>query len=236
MSSLRDLHESLARVVVVDRDLGDILTDITAVARNATPAFDAASITLIDGEKAFTAAYNGQLAMLADELQYERGYGPCLDAGLAGQALLIHDMATEQRWPDYTRTVARHGIASSLSMPLPYQSTTIGALNGYATRPHAFGAEDRKLAEEVATWTALAIGPADAAARTSQELAQLQLAMKSRAVIEQAKGILIERYKVDEDMAFTLLSRASQDGNVKLRDVADQLVRTGALPGVAERG
>jgi GAF domain-containing protein len=235
MSDLIDLHKSLARVVSADRELGEILSDITSVARQATPPFDAASITLIRGDKAYTAAYDGEMALLADELQYERGYGPCLDAGLAGQALVVDDMKTEERWPDYARAASANGIGSSLSMPLPFQSTTIGALNVYATQPHAIGEEDRALAEEVASWIALAVGHVDAAARTSELVAHLKVAMKSRAVIDQAKGILMERFKVTEEAAFTLLARASQNSNIKLRDIADQLVSTGVLHGNAEQ-
>ena len=192
---------------------------------------NAASVTLIRGEKAFTAAYDGQLALDADELQYERGYGPCVDAGLAGQVMVIDDMTTEQRWPDYCRAVAARGVGSSLSIPLPFQSTTIGALNNYAVSPHAFGDGDRTLAEEVASWVALVIGHADRAAQTDDELSHLREAMKSRAAIEQAKGILMERYKLTEEMAFTMLSRSSQTTNVKLREVASELVTTGVLPG-----
>ena len=231
MPNLVKLHEDLARVVLVGRDPGDVLRDITCVARRAVPDAEAASITLIRGDKAFTAAYDGQMAMDADELQYKRGYGPCLDAGLAGQVLLIEDMATDQRWPKYSRRAAAHGIRSSLSVPLPFQSTTIGALNTYASTPHAFREDDCAVAERVASWIALAISNADGAAHTMQELEQLQTAMKSRRVIEQAKGILMERYKVTEGQAFTLLTHASQNNNVKLRDISDELVTTGVLPG-----
>jgi GAF domain-containing protein len=174
------------------------------------------------------------MALDADELQYERGYGPCVDAGLAGQVMVIDDMTTEPRWPDYCRVVAARGIGSSLSIPLPFQSTTIGALNNYARSTQAFGDLDRTLAEEVASWIALAIGHADIAAQTAEELDHLKTAMKSRAVIEQAKGVLVERFKITEEMAFTMLSRASQDGNVKLREVASQLVTTGVLRRRAE--
>ena len=230
MADLTQLHEDLARVVLVDRGLDDVLSDITRIARRAVRGSEAASITLIRGDKAFTAAYDGQMALDADELQYKRGYGPCVDAGLAGQVMRIEDMATEERWPDYTREVAAHGIGSSLSVPLPFQTATIGALNIYAGRPHAFS-EDQTLAEEVASWVALVVGNAEAAARTSDELAHLRIAMRSRAVIEQAKGILMERYKITEDRAFAVLTRASQHSNIKLREVADQLIRTGSLPG-----
>ena len=211
------------------RGLADVLGEITRVARRAMPGAEAASITLIRGERAFTAAYDGQMALDADELQYERGYGPCMDAARAGQLFLVDDMRTEQRWPDYARHVAAQGVRSSLSIPLPFQGATIGALDTYAGRPRAFGEADVALGEEVASWLAVAVGNAEAAARTEEDLAHMRKAMMSRAVIEQAKGILIERHKVTDDQAFTILAHASQQTNVKLRDVAADLVRTGAL-------
>jgi GAF domain-containing protein len=232
MADLTELHEDLARVVLIDRDLDDVLTEITRIARRAIPGPDAASITLIRGDKAFTAAYDGQMALDADELQYKRGYGPCVDAGLAGQVMRIDDMASEDRWPDYTREVAAHGIGSSLSVPLPFQGATLGALNTYASRPHAFTEEDQVLAEEVASWVAVAVENAEGAARSRDELAHMRIAMRTRAVIEQAKGTLMERYKITDDRAFAVLARTSQQNNIKLREVADHLVRTGSLLGM----
>jgi putative methionine-R-sulfoxide reductase with GAF domain len=233
---LSTLHQELAKVVIVGRDLADVLDEITKVARRAMPGPEAASITLIRGESAFTAAYDGQMALDADELQYERGYGPCMDAARAGQVFLVDDMRTEQRWPDYARHAAAQGVRSSLSIPLPFQGATIGALDTYAGRPHAFGEADVALGEEVASWLALAVGNAEAAARTEEDLAHMRKAMMSRAVIEQAKGILIERYKITDDQAFTILTHASQQTNTKLRDVAADLVRTGALAVEVNRG
>lgn len=231
MPNLIDLHEALARAAAKGGDLSEVLGGITRIARTAIPAVDAASITLIRGEKAFTAAYDGQPALDADEMQYERGYGPCIDAGLASQVMAIDDMTTEDRWPDYCRAVAAHGVGSSLSMPLPFQTVSIGALNCYSRRAHAFGEEDRSLAEEIAAWIALAVGHADTDARTDEELANLKVAMRTRAVIEQAKGILVERYKITEVMAFTMLSHTSQNANVKLSEVAAELATTGVLRG-----
>ena len=121
-------------------------------------------------------------------------------------------------------------MRSSLSVPLPFQGVTIGALNNYARRPGAFGEADVAVGQEVAAWVALAVGNADMIARSVDDLAGMRAAMASRAVIEQAKGILMERRKLTEDQAFTELTRASQNTNIKLRDVADQLVHTGALP------
>jgi GAF domain-containing protein len=230
MNNLNELHESLAGVVLAHRELPDVLTEITGIARRAMPSVDAASITLIRGEQPFTAAYDGQMALDADELQYERGYGPCMDAGRAGQMLLVDDMRSEQRWPNYAQHAAAHGVLSSLSVPLPFQGATIGALNTYAGRSRVVDDHDVELAEEIAGWVALAIGNAEAASRTSEDLTHLRTAMMSRAFIEQAKGILMERHKIKEDEAFTILTHTSQRTNTKLRDVAAELVRTGTLP------
>jgi len=230
MPDLTALHQALAGVVLGGRDLSEVLTEITGIARRAIPGAEASSITLIRKEKAFTAAFDGQMAVDADELQYQRGYGPCLDAGRAGQVFLVEDMRLEQRWPDYAQHACAHGVGSSLSVPLPFQGVTIGALNNYAAAPGAFGQTDMVVGQEIAAWVALAVGNADMIARTAGDLAGMRAAMDSRAVIEQAKGILMERHKYTEDQAFTQLSRASQNTNIKLRDVADELVRTGALP------
>jgi GAF domain-containing protein len=233
MNNVTELHEALARVVLADRELADVLTEITGIARRAMPSAEAASVTLIRGEKAFTAAYDGQMALDADELQYERGYGPCVDAGNAAQTLLVDNMLTDKRWPDYAQHVAAHGVLSSLSVPLPFQGITVGALNTYATQPKVFDDRDLDLAEEIAAWVAVAVGNAEAAARTSEDLTQLRIVMMSRAHIERAKGILMERHKITDDEAFTMLTRASQRTNTKLRDVAAELVRTGTLPSPA---
>jgi GAF domain-containing protein len=229
--NLVDLHRELAGVVLVGRDLPEVLTEVVRIARRAIPGSDATSITLIRDDKGFTAAYDGQIAMDADELQYERGYGPCLDAGRAGELFVVHDMRTEERWPDYARHAAERGVGSSLSVPLPFQGATIGALNNYAGRPNAFAEDDVRLGEEVAAFVAIAVGNAEAAARATTDVANMRQAMVSRSVIEQAKGILMERYKITPEQAFTLLTHASQRSNVKLRDIADELATTGVLRG-----
>jgi GAF domain-containing protein len=227
--SLGALHQELARVVLVDRELSEVLDEIVRIARRAIPGSEATSITLIREDRGFTAACDGQLAMDADELQYERGYGPCLDAGRSGELFVVTDMGTEERWPDYAAHVAELGVRSSLSVPLPFQGASIGALNNYARQPAAFGERDVALGEEVAAFVAIAVGNAEAAARATDDVANMRRAMASRAVIEQAKGILMERYKITSEQAFTLLTHASQRSNVKLRDVAEELTATGVL-------
>ncbi|WP_448615782.1 GAF and ANTAR domain-containing protein [Modestobacter sp. URMC 112] len=225
------LHRELAGVVLAARELPEVLDEVVHIARRAILGSEATSITLIRDERSFTAAFDGQLAMDADELQYQRGYGPCLDAGRAGELFVVTDMRTEERWPDYARHVAELGVLSSLSVPLPFQGATIGALNNYARTPDAFGVADVQLGQEAAAFVAIAVGNAEAAARATTDVENMRQAMASRSVIEQAKGILMERYKITPEQAFTLLTHASQRNNVKLRDIADELASTGVLRG-----
>jgi putative nucleotidyltransferase with HDIG domain len=100
-AGVKVLHEELARVVLVGRSLDAVLGEITSIARRAIPGSEATSITLIRNDKPFTAAHNGQMALDADELQYQRDYGPCVDAARSGEKFVVGDMATEQRWSDY---------------------------------------------------------------------------------------------------------------------------------------
>ena len=224
MPNLIDLHEDLARVPLTGRDLGDVLTEITTLARKAIPAFEAASITLIRGERAFTATYDGQMALDADEMQYERGYGPCMDAALSGTLLPVDDMRSETRWPDYAATVVSRGVLSSLSVPLPLQTELLGALNCYSRRPSSFGDDSAQAAVEVAGYVAVAVVNAMGYIQAADLAHHMQEAMASRSVIEQAKGIIMAQNRCDAEAAFDVLRRASQGRNVKIRDLAADLV------------
>jgi GAF domain-containing protein len=222
---MEDLLRDLTRIALADRPVGDVLAEIVQVAERGIPAADSVSITLLRGEDPFTAAYSGELALHADEMQYERGYGPCLDAGRGGVVLRVDDMHTEQRWPDYAAQVLQHGVRSSLSIPLPFQSAVIGALDIYSTTPNAFAtAKALDAALTVAETIAVTVANAYAHARLDNEAVTLRNAMESRAVIEQAKGVLMAQRGVDADQAFEILREASQRYNRKLRDIAAGIV------------
>ena len=226
---MQELWRELSRVVLADRRLDDVLGEVTGIAARGIPGAESTSITLVRGDKAFTAAHTGEMALAADELQYERGYGPCMDAGRAGVVLRIDDMRTEQRWPDYTARVVEVGVRSSLSMPLPYQGSSIGALNIYSTRPAAFSSqESEEAATTVAEAVAVAVANADAHDRLAEQARNMRLAMESRAVSEQAKGILMASRHCTAEQAFEMLVQASQRNNEKLRDIAARVVASQA--------
>jgi GAF domain-containing protein len=223
---VEDLLRDLSRVALVGRTLNDVLTDIVAIAAREIPGAEASSITLLRDDKAFTAAYSGEMALAADEVQYEQGYGPCMDAGRGGVLLRVDDIRTEKRWPDYVaRLQETSPIRSSLSIPLPYQGSSIGALNNYATKPGAFASpESIRAGSDVAEVIAVAVANADAHAQLFDQARNMRLAMESRAVIEQAKGVLMAQRHVDADQAFEILRAASQRYNRKLRDIAFGIV------------
>ena len=222
-----DLLRDLSRVPFAGRTLEDALGDVVAIASRSIPGAEATSITMLRGDKAFTAAYSGPMALAADELQYEQGYGPCMDAGRGGVVLRVDDMRTEQRWPTYVERVRETGVRSSLSVPLPYQGSSIGALNIYSSKPAAFDSPDSLAAGlEVAEAIAVVVANADAHAKQGEQARNMRLAMASRAVIEQAKGVLMAQRHVDADQAFEILREASQRYNRKLRDIAEGIVES----------
>jgi GAF domain-containing protein len=221
-----DVLRALAGVILRDRDLPDILGEITGIATKAIPGAEATSITLVRDDRGFTAAHDGQLALDADELQYARGYGPCLDAGRTGLLMHVRDMTTEDRWPDYAAAVVPKGVMSSLSVPLPFQGAMIGALNVYAKHQDAFDETSERLGTEVASFVAVAVVNAESYAATADLAQQMQQAMASRSVIDMAKGILMAQNRCTPDEAFTMLSHASQRSNRKLRDIAAAIVQT----------
>jgi GAF domain-containing protein len=224
---VEEILRELSRVVLVDRALNDVLTDVTRIAAQGIPGAEATSITLLRGEKAFTAAHHGEMALAADELQYEQGYGPCMDAGRGGVLLRVDDMRTEQRWPDYVARVQQTGVRSSLSVPLPYQGSWIGALNNYSTKPAAFASpESLRAGLDVAEVVAVAVANADAHHQLGEQARNMRVAMESRAVIEQAKGVLMAQRHVDAEQAFEILREASQRYNRKLRDIALGIVES----------
>lgn len=218
----------LSRVTLGERELADVLGEITAIAARAVPGAEAVSTTIVRAERAFTAAYCGELALQADELQYEEGGGPCIDAGRGGVVLRIDDVRTEARWPAYmARVRATTGVRSSLSVPLPYQGSSIGALNVYSTKPAAFASADSLAAGlGVAETVAVAVANADAHAQLADQARNMRIAMESRAVIEQAKGVLMAQRHVDAEQAFEVLRDASQRYNRKLRDIAVGIVES----------
>ena len=223
--AVQDMLRALNKVSLTDRTLDVVLAEIVHIAADGIPGAESTSITLIRGERAYTAAHAGEMSLAADELQYERGYGPCMDAARGNVVLRVDDMGTESRWPDYSRRVLDVGVRSSLSLPLPFQGSAIGALNVYSSVVGAFRSEEALTAGvEVAEAVAVAVANADGYAQVLDQAHNMRKAMESRAVIEQAKGVLMAQRGIDAQQAFDMLREASQRYNRKLRDIATGII------------
>jgi GAF domain-containing protein len=222
-----DLNEAFAeigRIDFADNDLETVLTRVSELAKRTIPGASEVSVSLVRDNRATTAAFTGDLALHLDEKQYEKGQGPCLAAAVAGDTMIIDDMAAETRWPEYTPRAVEHGVHSSLSVGLPIQQAVTGCLNVYATSRSAFDAAGIEVAKTFASYAAVALANAHLYATTAALAEQMQQAMASRAVIEQAKGILVAQTRCSPEQAFDLLIRQSQHSNRKLRDIAQTIV------------
>jgi GAF domain-containing protein len=227
--------EQLGTLLLREHSMPTLLQRVVDLTKVALAGEIEASISLLCNDKPSTAVFTGQLALDCDESQYGRGYGPCLHAATSGEVTEVSDTRTEVRWPDYMRAAAERGALSSLSVPLPISEGTAGALNVYAREAGAFDEDSRSAATQFMPYAAVAVSNMHAYQDARTMAGNLQVALESRAVIDQAKGILMERYKVTADQAFQLLARISMQSNTKVRDVADQLATTGELPGVRNR-
>ena len=220
----RDAFAELGRVSFENISMDAMLQRVAELAKQVIPGVAEASVSLISNDKPGTPACTGALARNLDESQYGRGYGPCLEAAVGEEIREITDARTETRWPGYTEACVEHGSLSSLSVPVPVREAVHGALNLYGTEADAFDDEARHLARTFASYAAVAVHNMHLYESTRDLAQHLDRAMQSRAVIEQAKGILMSQRRCDATEAFTLLAAASQRSNRKLRDIAQSIV------------
>jgi transcriptional regulator with GAF, ATPase, and Fis domain len=217
----RDLSE-LARQMQAETSREALLDRIVRAAVAEVPGARYAGITLVTGKNVTTPAATDELVQRIDQVQYATGQGPCLDSAARHETVRSDDLRAEDRWPRFGRQAAELGVVSMLSFQLYVEAENFGALNVYASEAKAFGPDSESIGLLLASHAALAM----AAARTETGLLA---AMDHRDLIGQAKGILMERYKITGVQAFGLLVASSQHVNRKLRDVAGHLVTTGEL-------
>lgn len=175
------------------------------------------------GRRIESAAVTHQVVREVDTLQMELGEGPDLEVLSDEHSRHIPDFRAETRWPTWTPHVLQRGIHSMLSIRLFTSDKTVGTLNLYDIEPGAFDHDDRAVATVLARHAAVALS-------TARNEENLRLAVDARKLIGQAQGILMERYDLDADQAWSVLLRYSQDRNIKLRAVAERLVATRSLP------
>lgn len=208
-----------ARTINLTRTLDDTLAAIVETARRSVPGFDQVGISTIDRHgQVHTRAAAGDLVWQLDQLQYDLGEGPCVDSLQDASVVVAPRTATDERWPTYAPKAAEAGLRAQLAVKLYLDdSGTVGALNLYSTESEDIDPEAVNIADLFAAHAAIALGHAE-------EREHLNQALNTRKLIGQALGILMERYQLTEDRAFSFLVRASSNGHIKLRDVATELV------------
>jgi GAF domain-containing protein len=214
----------LGQLKLGENDLQAVLGRVAELARQTLPAAAAASVTLVSASRAYTAAFAGQLAMDLDETQYQEGYGPCLEIAQSSGTVIVADMSAETRWPAFAQRALDAGVRASMSVALPLQEAVLGALNIYGTEPGVFDQDAVDMARTFAGYAAVAIANAHLYEATATLAENMRRAMETRAVIEQAKGIIVAQQHCTPEQAFELLTRLSQTTHRKLRDCAADLV------------
>lgn len=221
----------LAGMLVDSRPLEQLLHDVAELAVATVPGCAHAGVTLLDGERPVTAASTDPVVLAIDQQQYAVGDGPCLDAVRRCTINRVDERDAEQRWPEFTEAAERLGIRSFLAAPLVAHGRGVGALNLYGAEPDAFDALDDALVARFAGQASVALANARLYQQATRLNVQLSEAMASRAVIEQAKGILIAHHGMTPDEAFLELRARSQSANRKLREVAHDVVQDACRQG-----
>lgn len=197
----------------------DILDSVTATAVELIPGVDTAGILLIHGSAHESISGTAEIPKHLDDLQMSLGEGPCMQAALDDTEVVTDDFRSEARWPRYSPAVLDIGVLSGLSFKMFTADRTAGALNLFGFQPRAWTDDDLAIGGVLAAH-------ATAAVLAHQHVDHLRAALRSRDQIGQAKGIIMERYGVDDLRAFEMMREISQTTNAKLFDVARKVIET----------
>jgi transcriptional regulator with GAF, ATPase, and Fis domain len=221
---LAELLSTVARKLEMQPNLQTALDAIVRGAVDTVPGAMEASISEVQRRgDVKTLAATGELPRAVDHAQYEYNEGPCLEALYRQRTIRMSDLNAEVRWPRFVARARELGVGSMLAVQLFVDGANMGALNLVSREVDAFDDESEHVALLFASHAAVSMSG-------ERARGHLMAAVTTREVIGQAQGILMERFKITSEMAFQLLILASQDTNLKLRDIAEELVSTGQLP------
>jgi hypothetical protein len=200
-----------------DDALEQTLGSITGAAVELIDGVDFADILLMDEGRARSVAPTRPGAVELDAVQLRLGEGPCLEAAITGAVVRSEDMGRESRWPEFASAAVDVGIHGMLSFQLIPHGKTAGALNLFSHHPLSLDLRGETTGALLATLATVAL-------MTAESSQQFEAALASRDIIGQAKGILMNHYRVDADRAFEMLKSLSQNGNTPLRMIAEKVV------------
>lgn len=224
VDELRVSLAALSQLSMGQLDLRDVLTRVAEFAVAAIPGADGAGLTLLEQGRADTIVASATFVAEVDAIQYSLEQGPCITAALEGRTVRSGSLSSDEQWPLFGPRVGRLGVHSVLSLPLVTPGGVVGAMNVYAHPPNAFDDRAAQIGELFALPAAVAVQNAQVLAQTKRLAQQLQSALTSRAVIDQALGVLMSRVGGTAEEAFDRLRERSQAENIKLREVAQRVV------------
>jgi GAF domain-containing protein len=227
VAELAQLFSDLGRELLSEHGLDGTLSLITGRSVKLVPTAQHAAISRGRQGRFETVAHTSELPLQVDQIQYDLGSGPCVDAAVQETVYRAGELATDPRWPEFgRRAAAEHGVHSMLSVRLFLEDDDrVAALNHYSALPEAFDEADETVAILLATHASTAM----ANARMHEQVHHLERALQSNRGIGVAIGVLMSQYKVSQAQAFDLLRMASQHSHRKLVDVALDVTETGVL-------
>jgi hypothetical protein len=217
----RDLARLLGDLAIemqTQLDTESVLRTIAVGATAIVPGVRWAGISLLQGRKVEARVPSDPIVMKLDDLQSELGEGPCITTIREQQTVHVEDMAQPNDWPQFAEAALALGVHCSLTFRLFVREGTIGALNLY-------GGEAGVLAGDSLLYGEILAQHASVAMAGSQAADQFKRALASRDIIGQAKGVIMQEFRIGDAQAFALLTRLSQESNMKLMDIAAELVR-----------
>ncbi|GAA2020351.1 GAF and ANTAR domain-containing protein [Nakamurella flavida] len=223
-----DLSASLAGLAGLSSlgsTLETVLTRIAEYAVQAIPGADGAGLTLLEPDRADLIVKSAPFVVEVDDIQYDLGEGPCVDAAAQGRTMRSGSLGGDPRWPRFGPRVGRLGVHSVLSLPLITPTGVVGAMNVYAHAKHAFDENAERVGEIFAVPAAVSVQNAHILAQAQRLAQHLEIALAHRAAIDQAIGILRARSGLTADEAFDRLRQLSQHQHRKLAEVAATIVQ-----------
>ncbi len=215
----------LADTLVDDFDVVDFLHQVTVRCADVL-GVSAAGVLLADqrGTLQVVAASTEQTRLL-ELLQLQTDQGPCPECFHTGRPIAVADLeSAANRWPRFIDAARRIGFASVHALPMRLRTDVIGALNLFGSQPGALDADTIRLGQALADVATIGLLQARAIHQRDTIAEQLQTALNSRIIIEQAKGVIAERRQLDMDQSFTLLRSTARNNNRRLSDLARAIV------------
>lgn len=217
---------ALSRLVVANEDLSSTVGQIAELAVHAIDGADVCSVSLARNGEVTTVASTDAVGRKIDQVQDETEEGPCLSSIDKDKTFHIAEMDQDATWPIFSKRAAQEtGIKSMLSYVLDVHEGALGALNLTSFKANAFTRDDFSTGSLFAAQAGVALANAVGHEADQNQIRQLEEGLKARQMIGQAVGLVMASQQVDADQAFQVLVRISQNANVKVREIAEEVVR-----------